>query len=76
MSSPAAYYRRRRKQLRKLRRCLRCGEFPASEGHSLCAVCLEEKKFKRADPPSEKHRLQKRITEIEEIRRRLLERAG
>jgi len=72
MTPRADYFRDRRKQLRRLRRCVRCGKYPPSKGHRLCVYCLEEKKLKRSDPPAQKREIKKRLAEIEEIRRRLL----
>ena len=72
MTSRASYYRRRRRLLRKLHRCVRCGEFPAADGHSLCAVCLELKKLKAPDDAAE-HTAQrkKRLAEIDALRARI-----
>ena len=76
MNSRAQYFRRRRRLLGKMRRCTRCGAFPQADGHKLCAACLEEQKLKRADPPAQKKRAERRLAEIELIRARLLEKFG
>ncbi len=76
MTSRAPYFRRRRRLLGKMRRCTRCGAFTPADGHKLCAACIEEKKLKRADPPAQRKRIEKRLGEIELIRGRLLERFG
>ena len=73
MTSRASYYRRRRRLLRKLHRCVRCGEFPAAEGHSLCAVCLELKKLKKPDDAADlTARRKKRLAQVEAIRSSLM----